>query len=69
LPNIDHLQVDWIQEDSKLATRGIGKNHHDVENQVLATHNSRERGKRKRNRDRESNSAPDPKKKNDFSYI
>lgn len=54
LPKFDRLRADCIQEESRLAARGIGRNHHDAENQVLATHTSRERGKRrKRNRDRE----------------
>jgi hypothetical protein len=53
---------------SRLVERGIGRNHHDVENQVLDTHTSRERGKRKkRNRDKESNCTKNLNEKKDFS--
>lgn len=76
LPKFDHLRADCIQEETRLATRGDGRNSHNEESQVLVAHAIRERGKGrkgkrgtfKRNRDRKADSVPELKKK-DLSHI
>jgi len=71
----DKLRVDYIQEESRLAARGVIKNTHE-DNHVLAAQSFKKKGgywkknNFKRNRDQRSNPPHDSKKKKkDLSHI
>lgn len=66
LPKFDRLRVDCIQEECRLEARGIGHKNHDEDDQVLAAHTCKGKGKKenfKRFRDKGSDSALALKKK------
>lgn len=68
LPQFDRLRTNCLQEESWLIARGLERDHYDVENQVLASHMEKGKG-RKWDRDRGSDFAPKAKRKDDLSHI